>query len=297
MRRLLRDGGGEFPAEYLVSRLRGRRRKRLERRHALQGGMDGGVWPSEEAIEEERDREIHWLYRQLNHPTAKALGPLFLLLELRRFVNWLRQREGGGGLGDDGFYPLSLFADPLRRELKEQHTAAEALLSLEKRVVPVLPAMRGISRAYGQKGLLAVEQQMTAALLALGATRGRATPMGDLCRRLIDFGNLMRLVKAWLWKLSPLPAFMPAGHLSPMRLQRIDREGDVVRIGLPASVSRETITPEQIAALEERHKKTIWRAAQVQARQLEPLAVIIEYLCFIEAETVFLRGRRPGGGG
>jgi len=133
---------------------------------------------------------------------------------------------------------------------------------------------------------------MAEAVLVHGATRGGSVLLQDLCRSLIDCGNVSGLVKSWLWKLPAPPPVIPAGHLSPARLGRIWREGDVGRVGLPASVHKESITPEQIAALEEDAKKKVWRTVRHKARELDPGAVIMDYLCFLEAEAVHLRRHR-----
>lgn len=296
---LLCEGRVESPDEYLVARIRGRREERLLRLHGRQSALLGeNTLPDEEAIDRGHAAELRWLCRQMAGRTKRQVAPLLVLFELRRLVNWLRQAvEVGEWEGQVNRYcSESLWHPAILRECAACGAAQDLLVILEKRVAALVPDFAGVSRHYALHNLAAVERRMTEAVLVHGATRGESSLLKALCRSLIDFCNVSGVVKSWLWKLPAPPPAIPAGRIRPERLARIWQEGDVGRVGLPVAVTKDSLTPEQVVVLEEGGKKTIWRMVRQQARMLlDPGAVVVDYLCFLEAEAVHLRGHRLEG--
>lgn len=291
---LLRECNGEFPNDYLLARLRGRRALRKVRTTAAPPGLD------EENIAREHAAEFRWLYRQMNAESRKRLAPLFLLLEWRRIIPWLRQAQAGreDAEASKDYLRESLWHQEIIRQWSRLAAAGDRLALLEKRLVARLPACQGLTRHFAAKDLAAVERQITAAVLVQEASRPPAAPLAEFCRQLIDCYNIIGISKSWLWRLPAPPPPMAAGNLAPAALARIWREGDGRRLGFPAGVRRDNITPGQIAALEEAKKKALW---QKVGKRREAEAAIIAYLCYLEAETVqrraLARAAQEGGNG
>lgn len=295
---LLRDSGADHPEEYLLARIRGRRAERLDRLRAPRPALTDTPHGDEEAITAGHEAEVHWLYRQLAGQTREGVAPLFVLFELRRLSNWLRQTDEAKEWEQHcwRFLAQGLWHPTLVRQGVRCGNAQGLLALLAERVTALAPELKGVPLEHEAHRLLEVERRLTGAVLVHGAIRGQFPVLRELCRSLIDLCNVLGLVKSWLWKLPALPAPIPAGHLSPAHLARIWREGDVTGVGLPAAVTKEGITPEQIATLEEVRKEAIWQGVRKQARLLDPCAVITDYLCLLEAEAVQRRGQLPAAG-
>lgn len=286
---LLHDEKAEFPADYLLARLRGRREQRRQRLAAQPAATAG---PEEEALDREQRTELRWLYQQMNRKLREKLAPLFLFFELDQFIHWLRHAQTAkeGERLSDRFFQASLWPPTILRAWSRAGSARERLALLEQHLSARLPAATGVTKLYDRNQLAAIERQLTGAVLVHGASRSTSTPLREYFRARIDGANCVGVAKSWLWRLPAPPAALPAGNLAPAQLLRIWQTGEGRRLGLPATVHKENITPEQIAALAAEQEKTIRKTVRNQARLLDPLAAILDYLCFLETEICL---RRP----
>lgn len=289
---LLRDDDAGFPDDFLAARLRGRRQARLSALPDQHPSL-----AAEETIATDHEAEVRWLYRQTTGKTRAGVAPLFVLFELQRLTTWLRHAAAGERREErpDDYFARSLWHQALRRQWSSRGGARDGhdlLAILEKRAVARVSTFKGVSRVYQPHNLAAVERRLTGAVLVHGATTGASAVCREHCRALIDCGNVTALAKAWLWKLPACPPSMPAGHLTPAQLERIWREGDVARLGLPATVSKTTINPGLIAALQAEKKKALWKTIRRRASESSaPMAQVLDYLYLLEAETVKRRER------
>ncbi len=289
---LLAAGDPGYPDDYLVARIRGRRAERRLRLEGAKSAPAASLLSGGEEIAREHEAEVRWLYRQMGEKSRKQLAPLFVLFELRLFIHWLRlaQEPQGGERWHDRFFSPSLWDKAILRGWGRRGAAPERLALLEERILALAPAGKTPTRQDSATGLAAAERRLTGAVLRHGTASGSAL-VRELCRALIDFSNISAILKSWLWRLPAPPPLLPAGQLSPEQLARIWRDGDSRPLGLPASAANAALTPERIAALAEEKKKALWREVHKNARHLEPLAVFMDYLHFLEEEAVQRRGQ------
>lgn len=275
---LLRADGAEYPTDYLLARLRGRKAERRLRTPQ----------PEKERDTREYAREVRWLYRQMNRKSKRKLAPLFVLFELQEFIHWLRRARGAAeseGISAR-FLDSSLWPPVVLRAWSRRETAQERLTILEHHLISRIPECQGVSTLYAADNPAAVERRLLGPVLTHGATAGPSPLLREYFRGRLDCANLMAVAKSWLWRLPAPPLPIPGGQLAPEQLDRIWRTGDGHRLGLPAGVSKETITPAQIAALAAKKKGALRQAVHNECSSQDPVAVIMDYLCFLEEEAV-----------
>src|SRR5512135_886646 len=166
-----------YPAEYLLSRIRGRRSalirdwKRLIYDASLfeasslpkMGGLKAkspdGVWAS-------LVKEYRWVYGQMNMQLRRTFGPFFLYSELRTLIICLRRLPDRKAGVLDEVLNRSLLSDEMKHVLFLSTDLQTAVAGIERMFASLGKKAPGLAAALEEDGLRGVEQRLVEWYLA-----------------------------------------------------------------------------------------------------------------------------------
>ncbi len=232
-----------YPAEYLLSRIRGRRSrlirdwKRLIFDEALFASslsqMPGGMLKakSPDEIEGNLMREYRWVYGQMNRRFREIFGPFFLYAELRTLFICLRRLPDRKGGALDELLSRSLLPDAVKDVLLLSTDLKEAVSGIERFFTSLSKKFSGLSEVLEAEGLRGVEQHLTERYLAETVNSATHPLLKMFFSRLIDARNSISLYKYLRLELKTPPPVIPGGQISEARLLEIAKSGDLVEVG------------------------------------------------------------------
>ncbi len=231
-----------YPAEYLVSRIRGRRSglirdwKRLlydgslfetaalPKTALMKAKSPDGVWAN-------LMREYRWVYGQMNTRLRGIFGPFFLYSELRTLIICLRRLPDRKAGVLDELLNRSLLADELKQVLFLSPDPQTAVSGIERMLAPLGKKAPGLTDALEKDGLRGVEQRLVEWYLA-ETVASRLDPLLKLFfSRLIDARNVISIYKYLRLEIKTMPPLIPGGTVPVERLLGIAKSGDLIEIG------------------------------------------------------------------
>ncbi|OGW39790.1 MAG: hypothetical protein A2010_06040 [Nitrospirae bacterium GWD2_57_9] len=220
-----------YPAEYLLSRIRGRRSrlipewKSLVFETAVQDYLSSARYQgfvkdrSADTIWKNLVREYRWVYGQMNGKLRDAFRPFFLYTELRTLFICLRNLKEKNPDRTADLLSVSLLSDGIKNILSTSPDAASAIQTIEARFPFFSGGKTGLTETFEADGLRAVEQRMTGSVLA-AIIRARLHPiMRSFFARLIDARNILTLYKSLRLAQRSAPPLLPGGSLPEGRLR------------------------------------------------------------------------------
>jgi vacuolar-type H+-ATPase subunit C/Vma6 len=236
---LRRERLAGYPAEYLLSRIRGRRSRLIRDWRAplsaaspaeflssplYQGfvrerGLDG-LWRS-------LLQEQGWVFGQMEEGLRRTLAPYFLYTELRTVLICLRLLQGGKTQQVGEALADSLLGERIQAALKERDTEAAAA-GLEEVLAPLSDAFRGLAGEYREAGLRGLEQRLVRRYLESVLARTLHPALRDLFVRIIDARNILALYQSLRYGSKDPSVFIEGGAVTTGRLQEL-QEGDDLR--------------------------------------------------------------------
>ncbi len=235
--RHLEDRG--YPAEYLLSRIRGRRSRLITDWRPLIYDAEPADYLSStryqgfvrdrtpEGIWRCLLREYRWVYAQMNESLREIFRPLFLYTELRTIFICLRhlKREKDGRIND--LLGDSLRAGEVADSLTASDDVATAVQGIERIFLTLSERFRGMVKALDDDGLRGVELHLTNTYLAVTAADDLHPVMESFIARLIDARNIMSTYKYLRMEKRALPAFIPGGTIPGERLGGVIEKGNL----------------------------------------------------------------------
>jgi vacuolar-type H+-ATPase subunit C/Vma6 len=288
----------EYPPDYLLSRLRGRK-ARLIRDWAP---LVASPAPLEKLAEGHYQRvcsdisaegiwkalliEYQWVYYQMNAQLRKIFGPFFLYTELRTIFICLRNLKDMKRAGAKEMLSASLLSEELREILSESADEFAAVREIEERLRRLSGQFIGIAEILRQKGLSGFERELTKRYLTVIVGAGLDPFLQIFFMRLIDARNALALVK--LLKLDSMTEhhFIAGGRINIVRLREVLQSRDRSEIArLLRGLTGEEIDPAEHVKLEAALYRGITRSLKKEGRSTLSTGPIIEYLwrCSIEA--------------
>ena len=236
----LEDRG--YPAEYLLSRIRGRRSRLITDWRPLiydAGPLDylassryqGFVRErSAEGIWKSLIREYRWVYTQLNEELRKLFTPFFLHAELRTLFICLRHMGDRKAGGVDELLSLSLLSPMLKAALLESVDLPEAVRRIERAFAAFSPRFGGLTEIYDAEGLRGGEQFITNTYLSVAAEQRLPPLLREFFSRLIDSRNILGLYKNMRLEEKARAPFIAGGSIAAGKLKAVLEKGDLFGI-------------------------------------------------------------------
>ncbi len=289
----------EYPTDYLLSRIKGRRARLItdwtplifsntpfdylsssQYRGFVREKSPGGLW---------RDllKEFRWVYFQMNGFLLEIFRPFFLYSELRTLFFCLRYMRERKALRINDILAASILSDKIKKVLKES--------------IDVTPAVREISDIFTSSSIpLAVpekmdaegqgrfEQQLTNKYLVSIITAGLHPVMREFFIRIIDARNIMSLFKYIKLKTKAVPPFIPYGNISEAIFTELLNKKDMTEVGSLV----QKLTGTRVEDIGVHLENALYRhiTAFLKRAGREPLGIgpVLEYLWRCSTETMNL---------
>lgn len=286
-----------YPAEYLISRIRGKRAALISDWTPLIFGGDpfeyhdssrqrgfvterspGGVW---------RDlmKEYRWVYLRMNSELLEIFRPFFLYLELRTILICLRNIKGGKTEEARNVLPASLLSEDVKKVLTGRGDISSAVRGIEKGFLTLSDAFAGIADVCDREGLKGFERELTVRYLVTTVSSGLDPLIKNFFVRIIDSRNIISLCKFLMLEPKTPPTFIPQGSIGEPEFAGIMARKDITVIRRLAGAKD---GPPGLANVE----NALYRKMTAYLRRAgrDPLGIgpVLDYLWRISLEAVNL---------
>lgn len=289
-----------YPAEYLRSRIRGRRSKLIRNWREVQQEQSPALYlssPRYEGFVHERSlerlwaavQEEHaWVFAQMDEELRCAVAPYLLYVELRTVIMCLRFRAAERDQQAGEVLQASL----LCREAKDL-LRSTPLPGIYREVEDLLcsfsPAFRGVAARYEAGEARRAEHHLVDAFVQAVLALPLHPVLRGLFERLIDARNLLSLYKAGRYGAQGSEPFLAGGTVAPDRLAAALATDDpyaVLRL-LKQSTGVVLQDPD-LTKLETALYRWITRFLRGEGRDPLGLAVVLDYLwrCSLEVTNL-----------
>lgn len=292
---LLRDVGGTgYPLEYVLARIKARRSYLVDKWGAALASAEPFaavfVPGSDEAVWTSLQRELVWVYAQMEQRTRVILAPLFLYLELRTIIICLRLRSAGEEGDVAGLFRFSLLGAKAKAILQRETDIPELVAGLDRLFEDAGFAGTGFVKAYREGGLAAFEERLAKFYLEQTAHARLHPVLAEFFCRLIDMKNLMILIKHRRWRIAAPPSFIVGGKLRVAHLQEAARAPELTGASRLFRRIAGTEADSTAANVESLLLATISRMARKAGREAEGVGLVIDYLwrCSMQARNLSL---------
>ncbi len=228
-----------YPAEYLVSRISGRRSRFITDWKQLVFNAAPAEYLSSsryqgfvkehtpDAIWSCLIKENRWLYAQMNEDLRRMFNPYFLYTELRTIFIWLRHSMQGQKTGrTTDLLKSSLLSDEIKKLFASNPDVGFAVTSLERIFLSLSEKFAGLSVKFETEGLRGLEQHITNTYLSV-TTESRLHPvLKKYFQQLIDARNVMSMYKYIRLEQKIEPPVIPGGRIPESRLRAVVVSGD-----------------------------------------------------------------------
>jgi hypothetical protein len=298
----------EYPADYLMARLRGRQANFLSDWEALvmhadpmellldtrygefiSGNSIEGIWKCSL-------KEFNWVYFQMNAHTAELFRPFFIYLELRTLLIYLRHclRRRHGARTDD-ILLYSLLSDAVKKILIRGADIPSVVASLERTVPFLVLKDRKLSKVFPKEGLRGLEAKLAAALLEYIVSLELHPDIKLFFTYLIDSRNVIAVYKHLKWNISEKPDLVDGGKIRKSVLTKVLREGEVGgAVSLAGRLSGTGVREEDAVNIENILLTSLTKKVRAAARASD-IGFILHYLwhTYVESRNlgIILYGR------
>lgn len=292
---LLRDMGYRgYPREYVLARIRARRSYLIDDWGAALAAAEPfsavSVPGSDEAVWTSLQRELAWVYVQMEQRLRVIFAPLFLYLELRTIILCLRRRSAGEEGDMAGLFRHSLLCARARAILQRDTDIPVIVAGLARLFEDMGFAGTGLSKAYRDGGLAAFEERLAHFYLEQTAHARPHPVLAEFFCRLIDMKNLMILTKHRRWRIAASPSLIAGGKLRVAHLLDAARAPELTGVArLLRRITGTEVDP-TAANVESLLLAAISRMTRRAGRETEGVGLILDYLwrCAMQARNLSL---------
>ncbi len=291
-----------YPAEYLFTRLRGRRAMLLRNWRSLAYVSDLAALPEavrSPLMSRERTvaglwralfREHGWVFRQMDERLRTIFAPYFVHTELRTLFISLRSLAGESGWKAEDALGNSLLSGRIKAALGKGD-AGDAMARIEAEFRIVSSRFAGIARIFFDRGAREMEREMTNRLIAAALDSALHPVIRRFFTALVDSRNLLSLYASIRAGSADPLAFMEDGRLSPGRLRDLQEKGDLFAVlPLIRQVSGIAVLDPDPTQVEVALYRGVTRFAKIEGRDPLSEGLILDYLwrCSIEVTNLGL---------
>ncbi len=287
-----------YPAEYLLSRIKGRRSRLIRDWRPLlfesalfgsQPSLKTGGFQKDsasDAVWRKLMEEYRWVHSQMNQRLRDTFFSFFLYTELRTiFICLRRLADGKAGVSDE-LLDKSLLSDAIKEALLFSADTPAAVSGIEHCFSALSERFLGLGETLKSGGLRAVEQRLIETYLTVTIGSRPHPLMRMFFSRLIDARNIISLYKYLRLEHKGQLRFIPGGGIPEMRLKELIEKEDLpgviplVREFTGIAVERPDATSIELALY-----RGMTRWLKKEGRDPFGVAPILDYLwrCSIEA--------------
>jgi hypothetical protein len=277
-----------YPADYLLSRIRGRRAQLIADWRPLvlsdspadrlaftrYGSIVTDDYP--EGIRLYLLKELVWVYCRMNRTLREIFRPFFLYIELNTIFVCLRNARGNKTGKVESLLSVSL----LSKKIKEVLSGSEPLLSavrvIEDCFTHLSNRFSGLSNVLEKNGLQGVELTLSTRYLEHTVHSKLHPALKDFFVSIIDSRNILSLYKYVQLNGKMAPPFITGGGISEIMFTKIADKKDLLEIG-PMVRKLTKIEPET-ANIEISLRKMVTRFLRKAGRDPLGVGLILDYL-------------------
>ena len=271
---------GDYPTDYLLTRLRIRRASLAKDWDALVGqGIDSIAGRSEGDIWESLLRDYHWVYDRMNKRLHEIFRPFFLYVELRTIIICLRYKKAADKNKIKNVLLLSLLSEELKYTIEDSEDIFPLLERLEGLFAAFLHRFKGLKKLYDEKGLKDVENLLVNSYVEHMMSINIHPILKIFFSYLVDMRNIITLYKYLRWDITRYPVFLHSGTIRERRLGRIFEKHQPSEIGNMMHMLTHMKTPELTGRnIEDMLMKGLSSMLKNMGKDPLSLGVILEYL-------------------
>ena len=299
MELLRKVGEGEYPTEYLLSRIRARRALLIsDWKGLLLSESVSDLIPSRYGTTTGDDPEAVWrfllkefgsVYSQMNKEMRRIFAPFFLYAELRTIFICLRYARGGEGGKIRRLLSFSLLSGNIREILGSGGDLSSIIEGLGDRLTSISGRFGGLRDVLEEEGLLGIERRTVTAYLEYAVHSGLHPIMEDFFISIIDSRNILSLYKHIRTNGKTAPPFTDGGRISGEVYARIADKKDIAGLGpIILRFAGMRIEKPDVANVESSLYRMTTRLLRRAGREPLCAGVILDYLwrCSLEARNL-----------
>lgn len=283
---LRRLEGRGYPADYLFSRIRGKRASLIKdwsslllevspREHLASLPRYAKTEATPEGVWRRLLLEFRWVYSAMDQLLRERLSPFFAYAELRTIFICLRFIERKDLAKVQELLSASLLSERVQGILTGSSHAASAIDRLGYRFLSISKVFGRLRKIFDEKGLQGFEEHLTDRYLEYSVTSKIDGTVRDLFLRIIDARNLLTLEKYLRFKGASPPPFIRGGRIGRTGFEEILEKGDRQALD---SLARRLTGVETSEIME--HSLYRWITGILRKAGREPLstALVLDYL-------------------
>jgi len=290
---LMQTAQAGHPTDYLLARIRRRRRDLLtdrtapaQRQAESEQGASARGMTAREARRNMR-QEFRWVYLQMDQGMRNTFASLFLWFELRTILISLRLQRTSG----QGESPPAQEESLLAQRVLRVFSGVEAPFTGSDPLSELLQAdakqIRILGNWYREQKGREYEERFLALYLEMVSRQKLHPVLREFFSALVDLNNLLALRKQIRWQLYPPHPFIEGGTAGRKRLEKAQQEGEPGLLKLLRSqpgLSELSALPDNLE-----HLLLVRLTRKVEKLGADPLGIgiILAYLweCTIEARN------------
>lgn len=301
-----------YPAEYLLSRIKGRRVSLITDWEPLVLGAApiDALLPLRqrehvESIASGLDwrgilREFRWVYLQMNKRLRDIFFPFFLYSELRTLFLCFRYKSAGDIKKVETILKHSLFSKKFIRVLATDESLIETLKRIEDTLTSLSIRFRGIVEVFSKDGLKGLERHLTERCLEYIINADLHPVLKTFFMRVIDSRNIIALYKNVRWGVKSEQDFIQGGTIGESRLRDAMRKEDIFGVlQIARTLTGISIAKPDASGVEAALYRGMTIFLKRTGREPSGIGLILDYLwrCSMEAMNlgVILYGRDIDG--
>ena len=289
-----------FPAEYLLSRIRGRRVSLISDWEPFLMGIatmeslplhyrDFAPDTSPQGEWRHLLREFRWVYFQMNNKLRNIFSPFFLYAELRTIFFFLRYRATNEQAKWEQLLSVSLLSQRSKMRLKRGEDIHDAVRIVEELLVSFSSLFRGTGEPFIKEGLRGMERWLTNRYLEHAVTVRNHPVIKRFFVRTIDSRNLLTLYKRLRWDLKGEVDFVRGGSISVRKLRAADEKGDMFNaLRMIQAFTGVAVQIPDATSVEKALYTAMTRTLRREGREPSGVALILDYLwrCSMEIRNL-----------
>jgi vacuolar-type H+-ATPase subunit C/Vma6 len=279
-----------YPADYLLSRIRGKRVSLISDWEPFLMG----IAPVESLPPHYRDfapdtspqsewrhllKEFRWVYFQMNKKLGKVFSSFFLYAELRTIFFFLRYRTTNEQAKWEQLLSVSMLSKRCKMRLKRSEDIHDAVRIVEELLVSFSSLFRGTGETFIKEGLQGMERWLTNRYLEYVVTLRLHPVIKKFFIRTIDSRNLLTLYKRLRWELKAEADFVRGGSISVRKLGAADEKGDMFNaLRMIQAFTGEDVQIPDATNVEKAIYTAMTRTLRREGREPSGVALILDYL-------------------
>ncbi len=262
-----------YPRDYLLSRLRVRRRDLLSAPAAQIAGptSEEGAWPAFR-------RECAWVFRQMEVSWRQDFAPVLVTWEIPVLLRAVRVIRQGDRSMLEALFRDSLLSRRWQTALGRCRDGAEAANVATAALSEETPALGDVEAVYRREGGRRFEQELVDRFLGAPCQGRPLAVVGAYFRAAIDSRNLLRLAKHQRWELGA-PALLFGGELAVGELEVLWRQRDLAAVMRRAAAWAGDVEPKGWGSLSVLLERGLLRRARIWGQDPLQPGVVLDYLC------------------